>query len=73
MILLTREFRVLRQVCRRRTPSLNLDQQDSEKAADLARLTTELEQARLDAIATADSIGKIREELAVSNSGRPTR
>lgn len=65
VILLTREFRVLRQALQEvDTEVLNLDQQDSEKAADLARLTTELEQARLDAIATADSIGKIREELA---------
>ena len=63
--LLTREFRVLRQALQEaETEVLNLDQQESEKAAEQARLTTELEQARLDAIATADSIGKIREELA---------
>ncbi len=63
--LLTRELRVLRQVLHEaETEVLNLDQQESEKAAEQARLTTELEQARLDAIATADSIGKIREELA---------
>ena len=63
--LLTREFRVLRQALQEvETDVLNLDQQESEKAAEQARLTTELEQARLDAIATADSIGKIREELA---------
>ena len=63
--LLTREFRVLRQALQKaEVEVLNLDQQESEKAAEQARLTTELEQARLDAIATADSIGKIREELA---------
>ncbi len=63
--LLTREFRALRQALHEaETEALHLDQQESEKAAEQARLTTELEQARLDAIATADSIGKIREELA---------
>ncbi|NGZ09821.1 MAG: chromosome segregation protein SMC [Nitrospira sp. LK70] len=62
--LLTREFRVLRQSLREaETEVLNLDQQESEKEAEQARSTTALEQARLDAIATADSIGKIREEL----------
>lgn len=65
VILLTREFRTLRQTLQEvESEVLNLDQQESEKAAEQARLTTELEQARLDAIATADSIGKIREELA---------
>ncbi|NJN71110.1 MAG: AAA family ATPase, partial [Nitrospira sp.] len=63
--LLTREFRTLRQTLQEvESEVLNLDQQESEKAAEQARLTTELEQARLNAIATADSIGKIREELA---------
>ncbi|HEX6726090.1 MAG TPA: chromosome segregation protein SMC [Nitrospira sp.] len=63
--LLTREFRVLRQALQEaETEALHLDQQESEKAAEQARLTTELEQARLDAIATADSMEKIREELA---------
>ncbi len=65
VLLLTREFRILRQTLQEvESEVLNLDQQESEKAAEQARLTTELEQARLDAIATADSIGKIREELA---------
>ncbi|MDH4084297.1 MAG: chromosome segregation protein SMC [Nitrospira sp.] len=65
VILLTREFRTLRQTLQEvESEVLNLDQQESEKAAEQARFTTELEQARLDAIATADSIGKIREELA---------
>ena len=63
--LLTREFRTLRQTLQEvESEVLDLDQQESEKAAEQARFTTELEQARLDAIATADSIGKIREELA---------
>jgi Chromosome segregation ATPases len=63
--LLTREFRALRQTLQRvESEALSLDQQESEKAAEQARLTTDLEQARLEAIATADSIGKIREELA---------
>ncbi len=65
VILLTREFRTLRQALQEvESEVLNLDQQESEKAAEQARFTTELEQARLDAIATADSIGKIREALA---------
>jgi chromosome segregation protein len=63
--LLTREFRALRQTLQEvEREVLNLDQQESEKAAEQARLTTDLEQARLDAIATSDSIGTIREELA---------
>lgn len=62
--LLTREFRVLRQALQEiEGEALSLDQQESEKAAEQARLVTDLEQARLEAIATADSIGKIREEL----------
>ncbi len=65
VILLTREFRTLRQTLQEvESEALNLDQQESEKAAEQARLTTELEQARLEAIATTDSIGKIREQLA---------
>ncbi len=63
--LLTREFSALRHVLQEaETEVLNLDQQEAEQAAGQARLATELEQARLDAIAIADSIGKIREELA---------
>lgn len=63
--LLTREFKVLRGALQEaETEVLNLDQQESGKAVEQARLTTELEQARLDAIATADSIGKVREGLA---------
>ncbi|OQW31528.1 MAG: hypothetical protein A4E19_07910 [Nitrospira sp. SG-bin1] len=63
--LLTREFKALRLALQEaEIEVLNLDQQESGKAAEQARLTMELEQARLDAIATADSIGKIREELA---------
>jgi chromosome segregation protein len=63
--LLTKEFRALRQTLQEvETEVLNLDQQESEKAAEQARLTTELEQTRLDAIAMSDTIAKIREELA---------
>jgi len=63
--LLTKEFRALRQTLQEvETEVLNLDQQESEKAAEQARLTTDLEQARLDAIAVSDTIAKIREELA---------
>ncbi len=63
--LLTREFRALRQTLREvEDDVLNLDRQESEKAAEQARLTTDLEQARLDAITTADLIGRTREELA---------
>ena len=63
--LLTKEFLALRQTLQEvESDVLNLDQQESEKAAEQARLTTELEQARLDAIGVSDTIGKIREELA---------
>ncbi|HBH80425.1 MAG TPA: hypothetical protein DDY39_11425, partial [Nitrospira sp.] len=63
--LLTKEFRALRQALQDvEGEVLTLDQQESEKAAEQARLTTELEQARLDAIGMSDAIGKIREELA---------
>ncbi len=63
--LLTREFKALRQTLQEvEGEVLNLDQQESEKAAEQARLTTDLEQARLDAIAAAGTIGTIREELA---------
>ncbi len=63
--LLTREFLALRTSLQDvETEIQEFDRQESEKAADQARLTTELEQARLNAIATADSISKIREELS---------
>lgn len=63
--LLTREFRALRQMLQEvEREALSLDQQESEKAAEQARLAMDLEQARLEMIATADAIGKIREELA---------
>jgi chromosome segregation protein len=63
--LLTREFKALRQALQEvEGEVLSLDQQESEKAAGQARLATDLEHARLEAIATADSMGKIREELA---------
>lgn len=63
--LLTREYRVLRRTLQEvEDEVLSLDQQESKKAAEQARLITDLEQARLEAVATADSMGKIREELA---------
>jgi chromosome segregation protein len=63
--LLTKEFRVLRQALQEvERDVLSLDQQESEKAAEQARLTTELEQTRLEAIGLSDAIGKIRDELA---------
>ncbi len=63
--LLTKEFRALRQALQEvEGEVLTLDQQESEKAAEQARFTTDLEQARLDAIALSDTIGKIREELS---------
>ena len=63
--LLTKEFRVLRSTLQEvESEVVNLDQQESEKAAEQAQLTTELEQARLDAIGMSDTIGGIREELA---------
>lgn len=62
--LLTREFAALRTSLQNvETEILSLDQQESEKAAEQARLATDLEQARLSAIATADAMTKIREEL----------
>lgn len=63
--LLTREFTALRNGLREvETEVMSLDQQEAAKAAEQARLTTHLEQARLNVIAMGDSIGKIREELA---------
>ncbi len=63
--LLTREFRALRETLQEvEGEVLSLDQHESEKAAEQARLAIDLEQARLDVIATTDSMGKIREELA---------
>ncbi|MBI3356519.1 MAG: chromosome segregation protein SMC, partial [Nitrospirae bacterium] len=63
--LLTREFKVLRNGLQEVDAEvLSLDRQETTKAAEQARLTTDLEQVRLTAIAIGDSIGKIREELA---------
>ena len=63
--LLTREFRALRNGLKEvEAEVLSLDQQEAGKAAEQARLTTDLEQARLRAISMGGSIGKIREELA---------
>jgi chromosome segregation protein len=62
--LLTREFSGLRNELKRVETELStLDQQESGKAVEHARLTTDLEQVRLDAIATGEAIGRIREEL----------
>lgn len=63
--LLTREFKVLRIGLQEvEAEAVSLDQQEAGEAAEQARLTTDLEQARLNAIAIGDSIGRIREVLA---------
>ncbi|ALA57153.1 chromosome segregation protein SMC [Nitrospira moscoviensis] len=63
--LLTREFRALRRALAEvETEALTLDQQEAGKAADQARLATDLEQVRLKAIAMGEAIGKIRDALA---------
>lgn len=63
--LLTRDFKALRNGLQEvEVEILSLDRQEAAKAAEQARLTTDLEQARLNAIAMGDLIGKIREELA---------
>lgn len=63
--LLTREFRALRNGLKEvEAEALSLDQQEAGKSAEQARLTTDLEHARLKAITIGDAIGKIREELA---------
>lgn len=64
--LLTREFRALRNGLQEVEAEVaGLDQREAGTAAEQARLTAELEQARLNAIAMGDSIGKIREEQAL--------
>lgn len=63
--LLTGEFRTLRNGLKGVEADLStLDQQESGKAVEQARLATDLEQARLNAIATGEAIGRVREELA---------
>ena len=63
--LLIREFKALRKGLQAvEVEILSLDRQEAAKAAEQARLTTDLEQVRLNAIAMGDVIGKIREELA---------
>lgn len=63
--LLTRDFRALKRELNAVEAELStLDQQEAAKAVEQARLTTDLEQARLNAIATGGTIGRIREELA---------
>jgi len=62
--LLTRDFIALRAGLKEvEAEVLNLDQQESEKAAGQARFATDLEQSRLRAIEIGESTGKIREEL----------
>jgi chromosome segregation protein len=62
--LLTREFRALRAGLQEvEAEVVSLDQQEAGKAAEQARLTSDLEQARLRAISIGDAIGRIREEL----------
>ena len=62
--LLTRDFRALRHGLNEAEAELsNLDQQEGGKAAEQARLTTDLEQGRLDSIATGETISRIREDL----------
>ncbi|MDH5252174.1 MAG: AAA family ATPase, partial [Nitrospira sp.] len=61
--LLTREFRALRNGLQEIEAEVaSLDQREAGTVAEQARLTADLEQARLNAIAMGDSIGKIREE-----------
>lgn len=63
--LLTREFRALRKELTGVEAELSsLDEQVAGKAAEQARLTTDLERVRLNAIATGETISGIREELA---------
>jgi chromosome segregation protein len=65
IVLLTREFNALRVALQNvETEIVGLDQQESAKAAEQARLTTDLEQVRMNAIAMGDVMAKIREELA---------
>lgn len=63
--LLTREFRVLRHGLKEvEAEALALDEREAGTSAEQARLTTDLEQARLKAIAVGDAMAKIREELS---------
>jgi chromosome segregation protein len=62
--LLTRECRVLKARLKDAEAELSdLDQRESGMVAEQARLTMDLEQARLDAITTGETIGRIREEV----------
>lgn len=63
--LLSREFRLLKAgLDSVETEGLGLDQREAEKAAEQARLTTDLEQARLQDMALGERIGSIRDELS---------
>ncbi|MBD0316078.1 MAG: chromosome segregation protein SMC [Nitrospiraceae bacterium] len=63
--LLTREFRALRMELNEvEAHALTLDDREAGTAAEQARLTTELEESRLKAIAMGEAMSKIREELS---------
>lgn len=63
--LLTREFRALHQGLKAvEAEALTLDDRETGTSAEQARLTTDLEQARLKTIAVSDAMAKIREELS---------
>lgn len=63
--LLTREFRTLHTELKEvEAQALDLDEREAGTAAEQARLTTELEQARLKTIAMGDAMSRIREELS---------
>lgn len=63
--LLTREFRALRHELQQvEAAVMGLDQREAEQAALQARLVTDLERARLKAIAAGEAINRLREETA---------
>lgn len=63
--LLTREFRVLHHGLKEvEAEALALDDRETGTSAEQARLTTDLEQARLKTIAISEAMAKIREELS---------
>lgn len=63
--LLTREFRALRAgLAEAEAEVAALDTKDASTAADQARLAAELEQARLQALATNEAIGRSRDALS---------
>jgi len=65
--LLTREFRALRaELAAVESEVAECDAKETATAAEQARLVTELEQARLQAISTNETIGQIRERLSAA-------